>query len=182
MKIALILIDIQNDYFPGGKNPLHNPEKAAENAKIALKLFREKGLPILHIQHIALQEGAAFFLPGSEGKEIYHDIKPENDEKILTKHYPDSFFQTGLHEILAKTGVKKIVLCGMMSRMCIDATVRSAKNYLYEVLLLSDACATKDLLWENETIIAENVHKTVMASLQGTFAKIIKTNALEDYL
>jgi nicotinamidase-related amidase len=180
MKIALVLVDIQNDYFSGGKNPLNNPEKAAENAKIALELFRNRNLPIIHIQHISLQEGATFFLPDTDGKEIYNSVKPKNNEMVLIKHKPDSFFQTGLHENLKKMGVEKIVVCGMMTHMCIDTTVRSAKNYLYEVLLLSDACTTKDLLWENEKIMAENIHKTFMASLQGTFAKIIKTNELKN--
>jgi nicotinamidase-related amidase len=182
MKIALILVDIQNDYFPGGKNPLYNPEKAAENARIALGLFRNKNLPIIHIQHISLQEGATFFLPDTDGKEIHNSVKPNPEEKILIKHRPDSFFQTGLNENLEKMKIKKIVICGMMSHMCIDTTVRAAKNYTYDVLVLSDACATKDLIWENEKILAENVHNTFMASLQGTFAKIIKTNELEKYL
>jgi nicotinamidase-related amidase len=182
MEIALVLVDIQNDYFPGGRNPLYNPEKAAENAKIALELFRNKNLPIIHIQHISLQEGATFFLPDTDGKEIHNSVRPMNNEIVLIKHKPDSFFQTGLHESLEKMGIKRIVVCGMMSHMCIDTTVRSAKNYVYDVLLLSDACTTKDLIWENEKIIAENVHKTFMASLQGTFAKIINTNELENYI
>ena len=183
MKIALVLIDIQNDYFDGGKNPLNNSEKAAQNARTALNLFRNKNLPIFHIQHINLYNGATFFLPETIGNEIHNIVKPLPEEKVFIKHSPNSFFQTGLHENLLKNNIDRIIFCGMMSHMCIDTTVRAAKDYgLYEVFVLSDACTTKDLMWENETILGCDVHKTFMASLQGTFAKIITTNDIEKYL
>ncbi|MDR1461313.1 MAG: cysteine hydrolase [Campylobacteraceae bacterium] len=182
MGIALIIVDIQNDYFDGGKNPLHNSEKAARNARKALDFFRNKNLPVFHIQHINLQEGATFFLPNTNGNKIYNILKPMPDEKVFIKHKPNSFFQTKLHENLEKIGINKIVTCGMMSHMCIDTTVRAAKDYLYDVLVINDACTTKDLVWEDEKILAENVHKTFMASLQGTFAKIINVDELENYI
>ena len=182
MNIALIVVDIQNDYFDGGKNPLNNPIKAAKNARIALDIFRNNNLPIFHIQHINLQDGATFFLPNTIGNEINDIVKPTPNERIFIKHKPNSFFQTGLNEILEKNGINKIIICGMMSHMCIDTTVRAAKDYLYETLVLSDACTTKDLIWENRKILAEDVHKTFMASLQGTFATIIKTNELENWI
>jgi nicotinamidase-related amidase len=182
MGIALIMVDIQNDYFDGGKNPLYNSEKAAKNARKVLDFFRNKNLPIFHIQHINLQEGATFFLPDTNGKEIYNIVKPMPNEKVFIKHKPNSFFQTGLRDNLEKIEIKKIIICGMMSHMCIDTTVRAAKDYLYDVLVINDACTTKDLIWENEKILAGNVHKTFMASLQGTFAKIINVNELENHI
>lgn len=182
MKTALALIDIQNDYFQGGRNELVNTEQTLVHVKQALSLFREEGLPIFHIQHINLQENAAFFLPDSDGVKIHEQIFPQTDEKIILKHTPDSFYQTELERRLKIRDISRLVICGMMSHMCIDTTVRTAKRLGYEVLLLCDACATKDLIWNNAVIPAENVHATFMASLQGTFAKVIETKELLNIL
>ncbi len=179
MNTALILVDVQNDYFKGGRNELVNPEQSVAQAERALTLFREKDLPIIYIQHINLQEGATFFLPNSDGIKIHEQIYPLAKEKIITKHFTDSFFKTELHEYLKALDIKRLVICGMMSHMCIDTTVRMAKQLGYEVLLLADACTTKDLSWKDTLIPAEIVHQTFMASLQGTFAKVIDTDCLE---
>ena len=173
MKKTLLLIDIQNDYFSGGRNQLVNAEQAAEKAKQALDFFRKKHLPVFHVQHISLQESATFFLPNSDGCKINESVTPEQNEAVIIKHTPDSFFQTDLNEQLTAQGVKQIFVCGMMSHMCIDTSVRAAKRLGYNVKLIADACATKDLVWNGETIPAETVHNTFMASLKGTFAEVI---------
>lgn len=182
MNAALVLIDIQNDYFSGGRNQLVNTGQALACAKQALSLFREKGLPVFHVQHINLREDAAFFIPGTEGVRIHEQVFPQADEKVISKHTPDSFFQTELERHLETEGAKHLVICGMMSHMCIDTTVRTAKRAGYKVLLLSDACATKDLVWNNAIIPANTVHATFMASLQGTFADVINTKELLNLL
>ena len=176
METALLLIDIQNDYFAGGRNPLVNAEQAADHAARALTLFRSKDLPIFHIQHISLQDGATFFLPDTDGCKIYQGVLPAQGEPVMIKHTPDSFFQTDLHERLTTQNIKRLYICGMMSHMCIDTSVRTAKRLGYSVCVLEDACATKDLVWEGETIPADTVHKTFMASLRGTIAEIMKEN------
>lgn len=180
MNTALLLIDIQKDYFEGGKNELANTEPCLVHAKQALSWFRAKNLPVVYIQHISAQPGATFFLPHSEGSKIHDQIAPQSGEKIIIKHFPDSFLNTGLEEHLTALGIKRLVVCGMMSHMCIDTTVRTAKRLDYDVVLLGDACTTKALVWDNETIPAEIVHNVFMASLQGTFAKVIETRSLED--
>jgi nicotinamidase-related amidase len=176
MKKALLLIDIQNDYFNGGRNQLVNAEKAAETAKQALDFFRREHLPVFHVQHISLQEGATFFLPNSDGCEINARVLPERNETVVIKHTPDSFFQTDLNEQLAALGIEQLFICGMMSHMCVDTSVRAAKRLGYNVILIADACATRDLEWNDEIIPAETVHNVFMASLKGTFAEVICWN------
>ena len=178
MKQALLIIDVQNDYFKDGKMELVNPEHALEKINQLEHYFNQNNLPIIYIQHISLQADATFFLPNSEGINIPEQIAPRANEKVIIKHFPDSFYNTGLNEHLATLGINHLVICGMMSHMCIDTTVRSAKRLGYNVSLLSDACTTKALVWNNETIPAETVHKTFMASLHGTFANVIDTHAL----
>lgn len=175
---ALLLIDIQNDYFEGGKYPLHNPGAALANAEKALAQFRAAGLPVIHVQHINTRPGATFFLPDTDGAKIHEKLTPQKDEFVVTKHAPNSFYQTNLAEILIHNNLTSLALCGMMSHMCIDTTVRAARDYGLDITLLADACATKDLVWDGETIPARTVHKAFMAALNGMFANVIRTNEL----
>lgn len=175
MDSAFILIDIQNEYFKGGQRELYQPERAAENARLALAYFREKGLPVYHVRHNNADPGATSFLPGSLGAEIRESVRPIAGEPVVVKHYPSAFLQTGLAEDLLGKGIRNIVVCGMMSHMCIDTSVRAAQDFGFSVTVLGDACATRDLAWGGETIPAATVHNTIMASLNGTFARVVKT-------
>ena len=175
MKKALILIDIQNDYFPGGLFELNQPDAAAENAKNALAYFRKKALPIFHVQHINTVADAPFFIANTEGVDIHALVAPLPGEPIVVKNTPDSFFNTDLLMLLKELGIEQLVICGMMSHMCVDTTVRSAKMLGFEIELLSDACTTRDLLWENAPIPTDLVHAAFMAALQNTFADVKRT-------
>jgi len=172
MKNALILIDIQNDYFPGGRCELFQPERAAERAGRVLEYFRTAGLPIFHVQHVSTRENASFFLPDTDGAEIHPLVFPKEGEPVLVKHAPNAFLRTALERELRERQVEQLVICGMMSHMCIDSTVRAAADLGFSVLLLEDACTTRDLMWGDERIPAQTVHRAVMASLSGTFARV----------
>lgn len=175
MKISLILIDIQNDYFPNGRNELHKPEEALECAKQALGFFRKNNLPVYYIRHTNIHKGATFFLPDTSGAEIHKGVSPRTDEKVFVKHAPNSFFQTDLNDELRKQNITHLVIYGMMSHMCIDTTVRAAREYGFSVTVLEDACATKDLCRNGTVIPADIVHNTIMASLDGVFAQVMTT-------
>lgn len=172
MKPGLILIDIQNDYFKGGKYELVNAEQAAEQAHKILDFFREKQLPIYHVRHINLKPDAAFFVPDTEGSEFYKEVSPLPGEDIIIKHKPDSFIDTNLKEELNKKQVDTLVICGMMTHMCIDTTIRSAGNHGFSVTLIEDACATRELKWGEITVSAEQVQCAYLAALNGRFAKV----------
>lgn len=179
MNTALILIDIQNDYFENGAMTLVNSEKAGENAKKVLEVFRSKYLSVVHIQHIATRPDATFFLPNTLGAEINVAVKPLITEKVIVKHFPNSFKETELIDYLRSENVTNLVVCGMMTHMCIDATVRAAKDSGFNITLIGDACATKDLVINGEVIAAEKVHKSFLAALNYFYATVITT---EQYL
>ncbi|MDF2514311.1 MAG: isochorismatase hydrolase [Herbinix sp.] len=176
MKLGLIVVDIQNDYFKGGRYELINPEKAALQANKILTFFREKGWPIYHVRHINVKTDAAFFIPGTAGSEFYRECCPFEGEEIIIKHRPDSFLNTNLNEKLIEKGVDTLVICGMMTHMCIDTTVRAASNYGYTVTLIEDACATRDLEWNGSTVPANQVQNSYLAALHGIFAKVLKAD------
>ena len=171
MNKALLLIDIQNDYFPGGAWELSHVDEAAAQARLALERFREQHRPVFHVRHINTRPGAAFFLPDTPGSEIHGAVKPLDGEPVIIKHAPDAFFQTDLHDALSRAGMRKLVVCGMMSHMCIDTSVRAARSHGYDITLLHDACATRDLSWNGKTIPAATVHEAFMAALHGAFAR-----------
>ena len=182
MEKALLLIDIQNDYFPGGKASLVNPEQALENAYFALQLFRKKEYPIIHVQHINMKPRDTFFLPGTQGVKIHDRLTPKAGEHHVNKHFPNSFYQTNLLNIIQENQIGELVVCGMMTHMCIDTTVRAASGYTLPVTLLHDACATKNLSFGQETVLAKQVQAAYMAALAGVFAQVIPTSQLETVL
>ncbi len=178
MSDALLLIDIQNDYFPGGLCELHRATQAAARARRALALFRAAGRPVFHIRHVSLGENAGFFLPDSKGAQIHASVAPLEGETVLVKHTPNAFRGTGLEGKLRAQGVDRLIVCGMMTHMCVDTTVRAASDLGFQVVLLGDACATKRLTWESITVPAGTVHRAMLASLNGTFATVVQTRAL----
>ncbi|MBT6005725.1 MAG: isochorismatase family protein, partial [Prolixibacteraceae bacterium] len=122
MKQALIIVDIQNDYFPGGKMELVGIGEAAKNAQHALELFRARNLPIFHIQHLSNRAGATFFLPETDGVEIHKSVTPKSSENIIQKNFPNSFRDTSLNSQLQNLNVGEVIICGAMTHMCIDTT------------------------------------------------------------
>ncbi len=172
-KTALLLVDIQNDYFPGGKNELQGSMQAGEQAGRLLDLFRRTGQVIIHIQHISTRPGAKFFLPGSPGAEMHACVQPLADETLIQKHYPNSFRDTPLLVYLQTVQATRLVIAGMMTHMCVEATTRAAFDLGFECLVAADACATKDLSFQGQIIPAAQVHASFLAALQGTYAKVL---------
>lgn len=178
MSTALILIDIQNDYFPGGRMELVGSTEAAAAAARLLATFRQTGWPVLHIQHISTSPNAIFFLPGSPGVAIHPMVSPLADETVITKYFPNSFRETDLLEKLQSAGVEQLLLCGMMTSMCVDATVRAAFDLGFECTIASDACATRNLVFNGETIPASHVHGAFLAALGSVYATVRTTDAI----
>ncbi|WP_232780530.1 cysteine hydrolase family protein [Capnocytophaga cynodegmi] len=175
MKTALLIVDIQNDYFEGGAMPLMNPEKASANAKLLLKDFRKKSLPVVHIQHIANRANATFLIAGTKGADIHSDVTPNKGEKVIVKHFPNSFRETELLEYLKSMKIERVVICGMMTHMCIDATTRAAKDFGFDCVVVGDACTTKNLDYNEVKVSASEVHNSFLAALNYFYAKVVST-------
>jgi nicotinamidase-related amidase len=174
MKTALLVIDIQKDYFPDGKYPLVNPLEAAKKAYMILQCFREHGGHHVHIQHIALKPDAPFFVKGTTGSDIHDSAAHFVGEPIVYKNYPNSFRQTNLLDMLKEWGIERVVITGMMTHMCVDATARAANDLGLKVIIAEDACATRDLKYGDMTIPADYVHKAFLAALK-TYGDVMKS-------
>ena len=173
MKKGLLLIDLQNDYFPGGKMELAGIVQAADKARLLLDHFRKNNLSVDHVQHISIKPGASFFLPRTEGGKIHTTVEPLAGEKVFQKHFPNSFRETQLLETLRKQEVNDLMVAGAMSHMCVDATVRAAFDLGFSCTVIEDACATKDLEFRGSLVPAAHVHRAFMAALHGAYAKVV---------
>ena len=178
MNNCLILVDLQNDYFPGGNMELVGIINAAANAQILLNKFRKTKSAVIHIQHISNRPGATFFLPETDGANLNKMVTPQEDEIVVVKNFPNSFRGTSLLEILKKEKTDNLFICGAMSHMCIDATTRAAFDFGFNCIVAEDACATKDLIFNSKTIKASDVHASFMAALSVPYAKVISTKEI----
>lgn len=152
MKKALLLIDLQNDYFPGGKFPLWNTDAVLTNIEQAIKTARARDIPIIHIQHIANPEMgiAPFFNKGTDGAKIHPRVlAAAPDAPIMVKAYADGFVGTKLEETLSALGVDELLVCGMMTQNCVTHTAISKSAEKYKVSILPDCCTTVDEMLHN---------------------------------
>lgn len=178
MSKGLLIVDIQNDYFPGGKMEVVGSSDAGAKAQLLLARFRERGAPVIHMQHVSVRPGATFFLPGTEGVEIHASVAPLPGEVVLQKNFPNSFRQTSLLDHFQGRGIDQLVIAGMMTHMCIDATARAAFDLGFTCFVAHDACATRDLSFGGTTVPAAQVHASFLAALQGIYAKVQSADEL----
>jgi nicotinamidase-related amidase len=182
MSPALLLIDLQNDYFPGGANPLEGSPEAVIQACCLLGHFRARSLPLVHIQHLSTRPGAAFFLPGTPGAQIHTDVAPLPGETLFQKNFPNAFRATPLLDHLRGLGIQRLVVAGMMTHMCVDASVRAAYDYGFECWLAQDACATKALIFGEQTVPAAQVQAAFLAALGAAYARLMTVEQILEQL
>src|SRR4029079_19491253 len=178
MTRALVIVDIQNDYFPGGRNPLEGPEQAAAHARALLDGLRASGEPLVHIQHVWDAPDAEYLQPGTPGFEINDAVRPADGETVIRKAKPKSFLDPPLEKHLRDRGVDSLVVCGMMTSMCVDATVRAAADLGFATTVVPDACATLDLEFGGATIPAAQVHGAFLSALSDSYAQLASPDEL----
>ncbi|UVE48726.1 cysteine hydrolase family protein [Pseudomonas chlororaphis] len=175
-KKALVVVDIQNDYFPGGRWTLSGVEAAAAQAARVIDRFREQGDLVVHIRHEFKDENAPFFRPHSEGAKIHESAMNRADEPVVLKHFINSFRETALKAILDRHDINEVVVVGNMSHMCVDGMTRAAIDFGYKTTVLHDACATLDLEFNGVKVPAAQVHAAFMAALAFGYAPVISTD------
>jgi nicotinamidase-related amidase len=163
-KKALLIIDIQDFYFPGGSSALVDPEKAAVNAALILDMFRKENLPVIHIRHNS-----------GTGGNINKLVSPLPEEKVFSKDEINCFIGTGLNDFLKSANIDSLVICGMQTHLCVEAATRAASDLGYKCILIHDACATKDLKFGEKIIKAEDVHLSTLNTLKN-YSLVLSTS------
>lgn len=176
MSQALLLVDLQNDYFPGGAFPLPAIAPCVANAAVVLAWARARGVRVIHVQHRELDPAVGFLLDGSPGAETHVEVAPTGGETVVVKRHPNAFRETSLVEALA--GIESVIVLGAMSNMCVDATARAAADLGYGVTVVEDACAASDLDFGGRTIPAGTVHGAFMAALASAYGRVVTTKEL----
>ncbi|MGD9546438.1 MAG: cysteine hydrolase family protein [Candidatus Krumholzibacteriia bacterium] len=159
---ALIIVDIQDFYFPGGALPLVDPEPAAAAAARVLDRFRDHGQPVVHVGHNA-----------PRGKGFYDAVAPLPGEMLIFKDEVNAFKGTALEFWLREQRIRRVVICGMQTHMCAEAAVREASDLGFEVVMIADACATRDLTFGDRTVPAAAVHAATLATLDRVYATVM---------
>ena len=176
-KRALVVIDLQNDYFPGGKWTLDRIDAAAHNAARLIAAARADGDLIVHVRHEFPTNDAPFFAPGSTGAEIHKAVRPAEGEAVVLKNQVNAFRDTNLKTVLDGQGIEDVTIIGAMSHMCVDAATRAASDFGYAVTVVHDACASRDLSFNDTTIPAAQVHAAYMAALGFAYATVVTTDS-----
>ncbi len=176
-KTALLVIDLQNDYFPGGKWICEGIEAATANAARLIAAARAAGDLVVHVRHEFASSEAPFFAPGTPGAEIHPDVTPAEGATVILKHYVNSFRDTDLKAVLERNGIEEVVICGAMSHLCIDGATRAADDFGYRCTVVHDACAARDLEFNGVRVPAAQVHAAFMAALSAAYAKVVSTDA-----
>jgi nicotinamidase-related amidase len=175
MADALVVIDIQNEYFPGGAIPLPDADRAARRAAAAIEAARGAGIPVIHIRHEE-PSSDVYFVPGSRGVETHASVAPAEGEAVIVKNYPNSFRETDLSQRLQDSGASRVAFCGMMTSMCVDSTVRAAADLGLEPVLIDDACAAPGLEHHDRQVPADAVHAAFCAALGDDIATLLDTS------
>lgn len=146
-RTALLIIDLQNDYFAGGKYPLWNTEQTLANTLDAIAQAHAQDIPVILVQHIAANPASPFFVKDSVGVQIHPLVlAAAPDAPVVVKSHADSFLNTGLGELLGKLEVNELWIAGMMTQNCVTHTALSRAADPYRVKVLRDCCATVDAM------------------------------------
>jgi nicotinamidase-related amidase len=179
MARALMLIDIQRDYFPGGRHPLVGSDRAADAASGVLAGFRARSEPIVHVQHAWDEPDAVYLQPGTPGFDHDDRVAPQGDESVVVKQAPNAFVGTALEDRLRSDGIDELVVAGMMTSMCVDATVRAAVDLGFTVTVVGDACAAPDLDHAGVHVPGEQVHAAFLAALADGYAEVVEARSMD---
>jgi len=145
MSTALIVIDVQNDYFPGGAFPLWNVGPTLDATVAAIARAKARGELVVLVQHVSASSGGGFFKPGSTGADIHpHILAALPGAPVVVKQFADSFHQTSLGGLLEEAGVSHLRIAGMMTQNCVAFTAVSPDAARYQVSVLSDCTTTVD--------------------------------------
>jgi nicotinamidase-related amidase len=174
---ALIAIDFQNEYFDG-RMPIPDGMAAMRQAKRLIELADKHGMPVFHAQHGAPAD-SPIFAEGGKFFEIHPDIRPGARHVVLKKPTPSAFAGTELQAQLQARGIKTLIITGLMTHMCVSATAFDAAPRGYHSIIVSDACATRDLDQEDGSVMSHrDLHRAALRGVSDVVAEVRTTSEI----
>lgn len=175
MKKALLVIDVQNEYFDG-KLPIAYPSGSLDNILKAMDAATAAGVPTVVVQHASTKPDARTFRPGSVEQELRAEVAERPRDLLIEKHLPGSFTNTELEAWLRANDIDEVVIAGYMTQLCCDTTARQANHLGFGVEFLADATGTLPLQNSAGAVTAEELHRAILVTQQLSFAKVLTTN------
>lgn len=175
MKEALLVIDVQNEYFTG-KLPVTYPRDSFERILTVMDHALAAQMPVAVIQHTNPAPEAATFKKGTSGWELHDAIKERQADIVLEKNLPGSFTGTGLEAWLKEKRISTITIAGYMTQMCCDTTARQAFHRGYKVNFLADATGTLAITNNAGSVSAEELHRAVLVTQAMVFSQVLTSD------
>ncbi|MBK9518243.1 MAG: cysteine hydrolase [Anaeromyxobacter sp.] len=175
---TLLVIDVQNFYFPGGTLPLTGPLEASLKARALLDAFRARGWPVVHVLHLGKGQAAPSPDSGEEGYRAHPNVRPLPGEVVIGKREANAFRDTELLATLRSLGTTRLVIAGMQTQMCVEAATRAAADLGFQVTVVHDACASRPLTFGGLEVPAPQVHAAALAAMASAYATVTSTEAL----
>lgn len=174
---ALLIIDLQKAFDDPRYGQRNNPEAEANTGRL-LAGWRRTGRPVIHVQHLS-REPDSPYRPGQPGCDFKDEVRPQAGELVVQKSTNSAFIDTGLGPYLEDKEIQTLVITGVATNNCVEASVRMAGNLGYEAYLVADATATADRtdlagrVWR-----AEEIQALTLANLQGEYATVSTTEEI----
>jgi nicotinamidase-related amidase len=174
-KRALLVIDVQNEYFTG-KLPITYPAGSLANVLCAMDAARAHGVPVVAIQHASPQADATVFRKGSRGWELHAEVASRPHDVLIHKSLPGSFTGTNLEMWLRERGIGTVVIAGYMTQMCCDTTARQAIHLGFGAEFLSDGTGTLAVKNAAGVVSDEELHRAILVTQQMRFSRVMTTD------
>ena len=169
---ALLVIDVQGEYFPGGALPVTHPAGSLDRILVAFDAATARGLPVIAVQHVSDGPEARAFRRRTPGWALHPEVARRPRALLLEKRLPGAFTGTELEAWMREAGVDTLAICGYMTQMCCDTTARQAVHRGHRVEFLSDATGTLDFTNAAGTVSAEELHRATLVTQQWRFAQV----------
>jgi nicotinamidase-related amidase len=174
---ALLVVDLQFGMFNGERiAPIHAGDMLLTCVRDLLLQARRSGTPVIHVRHA--DPAGELLEPGTPNWQIHPSIAPHPGELIVDKRTPDSFHQTTLMTDLAAAGVKRLVVVGAQTEVCVDTTCRRAFSLGFDTALVSDCHST----WDNGTLTADQIIRHTNETLGGRFVRLVRAAEVGNFL
>jgi nicotinamidase-related amidase len=177
-KRALIVIDVQGEYFERGALPISDPptETSLVNIGRAMDGAVAHGVPVIVVRHGSMEADATSFVPGSEGWQLHPEIERRARDHLIEKELPGSFTGTSLGDVLDGAGIDTLSITGYMTHMCVDTTARQAAHRGMAVEILYDATGTLSLENSGGSASGEELHRATLVAQGQFFADVLSTD------
>jgi nicotinamidase-related amidase len=173
MKRALLVIDVQNEYFTG-KLPVSYPAGSLDKILAAMDAARAHGVPVVVVRHSAKGDRGVF-KPGTREWELHKEVAARPHDRLVEKSVPSSFAGTDLESWLRDNQIDTLAIAGYMTQMCCDSTARDGFHRGFKVEFLADATGTLTLATDAGKVADRDLHNAVLVTQSTMFSKVMNT-------